>query len=57
MQTEKKKKAFIIVLSLSLVIYLEIQAKACDLLLSFLQSVETCLLKVSLLSIIIPKTF
>ena len=40
-----------IVLSLSLVIYFEIQAKACNLLLAFLQSLETCSLKVSLLSI------
>ena len=48
MQTEKKK-ALIIVLSLPLVIYFEICIKACNLLLVFLQSLETCSLKVSLL--------
>ena len=44
------------VLSLSLVsfIYFEIRAKACNLLLAFLQSLETCSLKVSLLSVETP---
>ena len=51
MRTEKKKKAFIIVLSLPLAIYFEIRANACNLLLTFLQNLETCSLKVSLLSI------
>ena len=51
------KKAFIIVLSLCLVIYFEIRAKACNLLLSFLQTLETCLLKVSLLSVKTPNNF
>ena len=47
----RRKKAFILVLSLSLVIYFEIRAKAYNLLLAFLQSLETSSLKVSLLSI------
>ena len=39
---------------MSLVIYFEIRTKACNLLLVFFQSLETCSLKVSLLSIITP---
>ena len=45
----EEKKAFIIVLSLSLVICFPIRAKASNLLLAFLQTLETCSLKVSLL--------
>ena len=51
------KRAFIIVIGFSLVIYFDIRAKACNLLLAFLQSVETCLLKVSLLSYKTPNNF
>ena len=57
MQIEKKKKAFITVLKLSLVIYFEKQAKVLNLLLVFLQSLETCSLKMSLLPIKTPINF
>ena len=50
MWIEKKKKAFITVLSLSLVIYFHFRAKAYNLLLTFLQTLEAFLLKVSLSS-------
>ena len=57
MRIEKKKKAFITVLKLSLVIYFEKQAKVLNLLLVFLQSLETCFLKMSLLPTKTPNNF
>ena len=53
----EKKRAFIIDLCLSLVIYFEIRAKACYLLIAFMQNLETCSLEVSLLSIKTPNNF
>ena len=42
---------------MSLVIYFEIRAKACNLLLALMQSLETCLLKASILPIKSPNNF
>ena len=53
----KKKKTFAIVLSSSLVMYFEIWTKVCNLLIVFLQSLETCLLKVGLFSTKTPNNF